>query len=209
MGAKEIAVFASASDGFSRKNVNCSAEEGISKIRDVIDIATGNKLKIRGYVSCVVGCPYDGHIAPSKVAKVAEKLLELGCYEISLGDTIGVGTRTKIKNMLKEVFKTASPEKIAIHCHDTYGQALVNICESLDAGISVIDSSVSGLGGCPYAKGASGNVATEDLVYMLEGMGIDTGVDLEKLILTGQFISEIIKKLTQSKVNKALYNKGL
>lgn len=209
MGAKEVAVFASASDGFSRKNVNCSAEEGILKIRDVIDIATENKLKIRGYVSCVVGCPYDGHIAPSKVAKVTEKLLELGCYEISLGDTIGVGTRTKIKAMLKEVFKTASPEKFAIHCHDTYGQALVNICESLEAGITVADSSVSGLGGCPYAKGASGNVATEDLVYMLEGMGIDTGVDLQKLILAGQFISQTIKKPTQSKVNKALYNKGL
>lgn len=202
-------MFASASDGFSRKNVNCSAEEGIVKIKVVTDVAKENSLKIRGYVSCVVGCPYDGHIQPSHVAKVCDALFQLGCYEVSLGDTIGVGTKTKMKNMLQEVLKVAPAEKFAIHCHDTYGQALVNICVALDHGITVVDSSVSGLGGCPYAKGASGNAATEDLVYMLNGMGIETGVDLTKLIEAGQFISRVLKKQPESKVNKAMSSKRL
>lgn len=206
---KEIAVFASASDGFSRKNVNCSAEEGIVKIRDAIEEALKNDLKVRGYVSCVVGCPYDGFIQPSKVARISDLLLQLGCYEISLGDTIGVGTRNSFKNMLNEVLSVAPADKFAVHCHDTYAQALVNIYLSLEQGISVVDSSVSGLGGCPYAKGATGNVATEDLVYMLEGMGVHTGIDLKKLILAGRFISQVIARPTSSRVNNALFNKGL
>lgn len=209
MGVKEIAVFASASDGFSRKNVNCSAEEGINKIKIVTARANARSIAIRGYVSCVVGCPYDGHIQPQQVVKVCESLFKLGCYEISLGDTIGIGTKDKMTAMLEEVFKVAPPNFYAIHCHDTYGQALVNVYVALEKGIRVIDSSVSGLGGCPYAKGASGNVATEDLVYMLHGMGIKTGVDLVKLVDVGRFISNVLKKPTNSKVNNVLYNRCL
>ncbi|KAK4872162.1 hypothetical protein RN001_016286 [Aquatica leii] len=205
VGAKEIAVFASASEGFSRKNTNCSIEVGIQRIKQVINVAEKQNIKIRGYISCVVGCPYDGFIKPSEVAKLSEILLSLGCYEISLGDTIGVGTKTTIDNMIRSVLSVASADQIAIHCHDTYGQALANICTAFDAGVKVADSSVSGLGGCPYAKGASGNVATEDLVYMLHGLGANTGVDLNQLIDIGQFISKAIDKPTGSKVNKALY----
>lgn len=205
----EIAVFASASDGFSRKNVNCSAEEAIEKIKVVMATANARNLAIRGYVSCVVGCPYDGYVKPQQVAKVCESLFKLGCYEISLGDTIGIGTKNKTTAMLEEVLKVAPSHKYAMHCHDTYGQALVNVVLALDKGIRVVDSSVSGLGGCPYAKGASGNVATEDLVYMLHGMGLKTGVDLNKLVDVGRFISNVLKKPTDSKVNKALYNRCL
>ncbi|KAF2886170.1 hypothetical protein ILUMI_20003 [Ignelater luminosus] len=205
VGAKEIAVFASASEGFARKNTNCTIEEGLQRIKDVVDLAKKRDLKIRGYISCIVGCPYDGYIKPSVVAKITETLLDFGCYEISLGDTIGVGTINTMKDLLKNVLTVTSPAKLAIHCHDTYGQALVNVCTALDFGIKVADSSVSGLGGCPYAKGATGNVATEDLVYLLNGLGVNTGVDLNRLIEVGQFISEALKKPTSSKVNKALY----
>lgn len=166
-------------------------------------------MEIRGYVSCVVGCPYDGEVKPQQVAKVCEALFKLGCYEISLGDTIGVGTKTTTTAMLEEVLKVAPSQRYAIHCHNTYGQALVNVYLALEKGIRVVDSSVSGLGGCPYAKGASGNVSTEDLVYMLHGMGLQTGVDLQKLVNVGQFISKVLKKPTDSKVNKALYNRCL
>lgn len=205
---KEIAVFASASDGFSRKNVNCSAEEAVEKIKLIAEEAKENNLMIRGYVSCVVGCPYDGEIAPRTVAKFCESLFNIGCYEVSLGDTIGIGTKTKMRKMLREVLRVAPASAFAIHCHDTYGQALVNISVALDEGIRVVDSSVSGLGGCPYAEGASGNVATEDLVYMLHGMGLETGIDLKKLIEAGQFILKVLNKPTGSKVNKALSTKG-
>lgn len=207
MGAKEIAVFASASEAFSRKNTNCSAQEGIERIKKIIDVASNHKLKIRGYVSCVVGCPYDGFIKPMDVMKVVSALIELGCYEVSLGDTIGVGTKKTMYNMIKDISNVVEPNKLAIHCHDTYGQALTNICTALELGVSVVDSSVSGLGGCPYAKGATGNVATEDLVYMLHGLGANTGVDLKKLIDVGHFISEAIGRPTASKVNAALYSK--
>ncbi|XP_060515738.1 hydroxymethylglutaryl-CoA lyase, mitochondrial [Cylas formicarius] len=207
VGAKEIAVFASASEGFAKKNTNCSAEEGVNRILPVIKQAKENGLQIRGYVSCVVGCPYDGPVKPSAVAKIAETLLNHGCYEVSLGDTIGVGTKTTIENMIKELLIVAPAKKFALHCHDTYGQALVNIFIGLQYGIDAIDSSVAGLGGCPYAKGASGNVATEDLVYMLEGLGVDTGIDMTKLIQAGRFITDYIKKLPVSKVNNALYPK--
>lgn len=208
-GAKEIAVFASASEGFSRKNTNCSTQEGINRIKEILekikDLDTS--LKIRGYISCVVGCPYDGYIQPKAVTTACESLLKLGCYEISLGDTIGVGTRLTMEKMIKDLLKITSADKLAIHCHDTYGQALVNICTALELGIKVVDSSVSGLGGCPYAAGATGNVASEDLVYMLHGMGAETGVDLKKLIDAGHFISEKINKPTASRVNKAMYKK--
>lgn len=207
VGVKEIAVFTSASEGFSKKNTNCSTLEGINRIKDVVNEAKTHDIKVRGYVSCVVGCPYDGKVHPSSVTKVTEALLSLGCYEISLGDTIGVGTQITIKSMIKDLLKITTADKLAIHCHDTYGQALVNICTALEYGIRVVDSSVSGLGGCPYAKGASGNVATEDLVYMLHGMGMETGTDLEKLIEAGRYISEHINKETSSKVNSALYTK--
>ncbi|CAH0562585.1 unnamed protein product [Brassicogethes aeneus] len=207
VGAEEVAVFASASEGFSRKNTNCSTQEGLKRIREVVDEAKKNNLKIRGYVSCVVGCPYDGHVKPNEVSKVTEALLDLGCYEISLGDTIGVGTKQSTHKMIKDLLTITSPEKLAIHCHDTYGQALVNICTALDLGITVVDSSVSGLGGCPYARGATGNVATEDLIYMLHGMGVETGVDLKKVVEAGHYISEFIKKPNASRVNNALYTK--
>lgn len=207
VGVKEIAVFASASEGFSRKNTNCSTKESIEKIKNVITLAKQNKIKVRGYVSCIVGCPYDGKVPPVAVTKTSEALLAEGCYEISLGDTIGVGTKVTMTAMLKDLLKMTTPDKLAIHCHDTYGQALVNICDALDHGITVVDSSVAGLGGCPYAKGATGNVATEDLVYMLEGMGVETNIDLKKLIQIGRFISDVIGKSPASKVNNALYQK--
>lgn len=174
-----------------------------------METASARDLAIRGYVSCVVGCPYDGDIKPKQVAKICEALFKLGCYEISLGDTIGVGTKYKTTALLKEVLKVAPYHKYAMHCHDTYGQALVNVYLALEKGIRVIDSSVSGLGGCPYAKGASGNVATEDLVYMLHGMGFETGVNLNKLVEVGQFISKALQKPSDSKVNKALYKRCL
>ncbi|EFA11247.2 hydroxymethylglutaryl-CoA lyase, mitochondrial [Tribolium castaneum] len=209
VGAKEIAVFASASEGFSRKNTNCSTQEGVNRIKEIVEKTKSldSTLRIRGYISCVVGCPYDGYIQPKAVTTICESLLSLGCYEISLGDTIGVGTRSTMEKMIKDLLKITSADKLAIHCHDTYGQALVNICTALDLGIRVVDSSVSGLGGCPYAAGATGNVASEDLVYMLHGMGAETGVDLKKLISAGHFISEKIKKPTASRVNKAMYKK--
>ncbi|KAF5290667.1 hypothetical protein FQR65_LT01957 [Abscondita terminalis] len=205
VGVKEIAVFVAASEGFSKKNINCSIEEALKRTKQVTTAAQKENIKIRAYISCVVGCPYDGFVKPSEVTKLTENLLSLGCYEISLGDTIGVGTKTTIDNMLRSVLSVARSDQIAIHCHDTYGQALVNICAALDVGVTVVDSSVSGLGGCPYAKGASGNVATEDLVYMLQGLGVNTGVHLNRLIEVGQFISKAIDRPTGSKVNTAMY----
>ncbi|XP_073824600.1 hydroxymethylglutaryl-CoA lyase [Musca autumnalis] len=202
-GAQEVAVFGAASDAFSQKNVNCTASESIERFRPVLEAAKTNNVKVRGYVSTVVGCPYQGPIKPKDVVKVVEALYDMGCYEISLGDTIGVGTPGTMRKMLDEVVRVVPPEKLAVHCHDTYGQALANILTSLDYGISVVDSSVSGLGGCPYARGASGNAATEDVVYMLHGMGITTGVDLEKLISVGRFICQKLGRVSESKVNRA------
>ncbi|XP_066245461.1 hydroxymethylglutaryl-CoA lyase, mitochondrial [Euwallacea similis] len=207
VGAKEIAVFLSASESFSKKNINCTIEESLAAAKTVIATAKNQSLKVRGYVSCVVGCPYDGNVKPAAVSRVAESLLSYGCYELSLGDTIGVGSKNSIESMLHDVLQITSPDKLAIHCHDTYGQALVNICTSLDRGITVVDSSVAGLGGCPYAKGATGNVATEDLVYMLHGCGVDTDVDLKKLVNVGRFISDFLKRPPLSKVNNAMFSK--
>lgn len=204
VGVKEIAVFAAASESFSQKNINCSITESIERFRVVLDNAIKNDIKVRGYVSTVAGCPYEGPIKPQAVASVAEKLLDLGCYEISLGDTIGVGTYGSMSKMLTEVLNVTTADKLAIHCHNTYGQALPNILTALNAGIKVIDSSVSGLGGCPYAKGASGNVPTEDIVYMLQGYGVYTGINLPELVLVGRFICEYLGKKSDSKITLAM-----
>ncbi|XP_063699451.1 hydroxymethylglutaryl-CoA lyase, mitochondrial [Culicoides brevitarsis] len=204
VGVQEIAVFGAASEAFTRKNVNCSVEESIKRFSEVTAAAKKANIKVRGYVSTVVGCPYEGRIKPAAVCKVVEALLDLGCYEISLGDTIGVGTPGTFGEMLDSVTKVCPKKQLAVHCHDTYGQALANILESLDHDITVVDASVSGLGGCPYAKGASGNAATEDVVYMLHGLGLKTGVDLDKLINVGGFICDFLDRQSQSKVNQAL-----
>lgn len=208
-GASEVAIFGAASESFSRKNINCSIEESLKRFEQVFKALDGypSDVKVRGYVSCVVGCPYEGHIDPKQVANVVKSMLDMGCYEISLGDTIGVGTPASFSKMLETVLASDSTavDRLAIHCHDTYGQALANIYSSLHHfGISVVDSSTAGLGGCPYAKGASGNVATEDVVYLLQGLGIDCGVDLNKLALAGEYISQALGRPTGSKVGRAI-----
>ncbi len=203
-GVDEVAIFGAASEGFSKKNINCSIDESIERFKPVVDKALAHNLKVRGYVSCVIACPYDGAIEPEKVADVSQRLFDLGCYEISLGDTIGVGTPNKIREMLNAVSKKVSSDALAIHCHDTYGQAIANIVAALECSVRTIDSSVAGLGGCPYAQGASGNVATEDVLYLLNGLGIQTGVDLEKVASAGDFISKALGRDNQSKVAKAL-----
>ncbi|GAA6134859.1 hydroxymethylglutaryl-CoA lyase [Oceaniserpentilla sp. 4NH20-0058] len=202
--ADEVAIFGAASEAFTQKNINCSIEQSLTQFESVITTAKQHNLPIRGYVSTVIGCPYQGYIEPQTVARVAKTLYDMGCYEISLGDTIGVGTPVKFKHMLDAVLKYIPAEKLAIHCHNTYGQALVNIYTSLEYGINKIDSAVAGLGGCPYAKGASGNVATEDVLYMLQGMDIVTGVDLKAVIDTGNWICETLGRENQSKVGVAL-----
>ncbi|XP_020838737.1 hydroxymethylglutaryl-CoA lyase, mitochondrial isoform X2 [Phascolarctos cinereus] len=174
-GAEEVAIFGAASELFTKKNINCSIDESLERFEKVLSAARAADIPVRGYVSCVLGCPYEGKISPAKVAEVAKKLYSMGCYEISLGDTIGVGTLVGMKDMLSAVMKEVPVSALAVHCHDTYGQALTNILMALQMGVTVVDSSVAGLGGCPYAKGASGNVATEDLLYMLNGLGIETG----------------------------------
>ncbi|CAK9322719.1 unnamed protein product [Citrullus colocynthis] len=203
-GAKEVAIFASASESFSKSNINCSIEESLHRYREVADAARKHSLPVRGYVSCVVGCPIEGMVPASNVAYVAKELYSMGCSEISLGDTIGVGTPGTVIPMLESVVNVVPIENLAVHFHDTYGQALANILVSLQMGIGTVDSSVSGLGGCPYAKGASGNVATEDVVYMLNGIGVKTNVDLEKLMLAGDFISKHLGRPSASKVAIAL-----
>lgn len=203
VGVTEVAIFAAASESFSQKNINCSIEESIERFIPIITAAKKANIKVRGYVSCVVGCPYEGNIAAEKVADVAEKLSQLGCYEISLGDTVGVGTPASVTKMLQAVSTRVPVAKLAVHFHDTYGQALTNIYAALQFGISVIDSAIAGLGGCPYAKGASGNVATEDVVYLLNGLGITTGIDFDKLLQAGWFISDKLGKPPISKVSMA------
>ncbi|REL36026.1 hydroxymethylglutaryl-CoA lyase [Thalassotalea euphylliae] len=203
-GVEEVAIFGAASEAFSQKNINCSISESLARFSPVVASAQAHGIKVRGYVSCVLGCPYEGEIAPEKVADVAKTLIEMGCYEVSLGDTIGVGTPASVKAMLTEVTKQVPIDKLAVHFHDTYGQALANIYCALQLGISVVDSSVGGLGGCPYAEGASGNVATEDVLYLLNGHGISTGVDLEKVIETSWFISDKLGRPPMSKVANAL-----
>ncbi|KAF2291822.1 hypothetical protein GH714_035741 [Hevea brasiliensis] len=203
-GAKEVAVFASASESFSKSNINCSIEESLARYRAVTHAAKGLGIPVRGYVSCVIGCPVEGAIPPPKVAYVAKQLYDMGCFEISLADTIGVGTPGTVIPMLEVVMAAVPVEKLAVHFHDTYGQSLPNILVSLQMGISTVDSSIAGLGGCPYAKGASGNVATEDVVYMLNGLGVQTNVDLHKLLSAGDFISNHLGRPSGSKTAVAL-----
>ena len=190
-GVKEVAVFGAASEGFSKRNINCSIEESFTRFEPIVAAAKEHDIKVRGYVSTVLGCPYDGPTDPLQVARVSKKLLDMGCYEISLGDTIGIGTPGSTAKMLDEVIKVVPADKLAVHFHNTYGQALANILVALEKGISVVDSSVAGLGGCPYAEGASGNVSTEDVIFMLQGLGIKTGVDLDKLLDVGTFITDV------------------
>jgi isopropylmalate/homocitrate/citramalate synthase len=200
----EIAVFAAASESFSQKNINCSIAESIERFRPVAEAARRDGVRIRGYVSCVLGCPYEGEIAPAKVAAVSKALHDLGCEEISLGDTIGVGTPTKAQAMIEAVAAEMPRERLAVHFHDTYGQALANILAALELGIDVVDSAVAGLGGCPYAPGASGNVASEDVLYMLQGLDIETGVDLDRLAEAGSFICQALGRQPASRVAQAL-----
>ncbi|XP_022281876.1 3-hydroxymethyl-3-methylglutaryl-CoA lyase, cytoplasmic isoform X4 [Vulpes vulpes] len=208
-GATEISVFGAASESFSKRNINCSIEESMEKFEEVVKSARHMNIPARGYVSCALGCPYEGNITPQKVTEVSKKLYGMGCYEISLGDTTGVGTPGSMKRMLESVMKEIPSSALAVHCHDTYGQALANILTALQMGINVVDSAVSGLGGCPYAKGASGNVATEDLIYMLNGLGLNTGVNLYKVMEAGDFICKAVNKTTNSKVAQASFNARL
>lgn len=203
-GASEVAIFASASEAFSRRNINCSIAESVQRFAMVQERCKEVNVRVRAYVSCVVGCPYEGEVKPKVVTSLVESLLASGCYEVSLGDTIGVGTPKKVGELLMELMTLSGHlDQLAVHCHDTYGQALANVYESLDRGVRVFDSSVAGLGGCPYAKGASGNVATEDLLYLLKGQGMDTGVDLEKMVDVGEFISGELGRRNLSKVGSA------
>jgi len=203
-GVEEIAVFGAASESFSRKNINCSIAESLERFRPVVEAARARALRVRGYISCVAGCPYEGPIAPAAVARVAKALHEMGCAEISLGDTIGTGTPRKMQAMIEAVAREVPLERLAVHCHDTYGQALANIYAALALGVAVVDSAVAGLGGCPYAAGSSGNVASEDVLYMLDGLGIETGVDLAKLAETGAFIAAALGRANGSKAGLAL-----
>ncbi|XP_027551828.1 3-hydroxymethyl-3-methylglutaryl-CoA lyase, cytoplasmic isoform X1 [Neopelma chrysocephalum] len=207
-GATEVSVFGAASESFSKMNINCSIEESIEKFEEVAKSARNMNIPVRGYVSCALGCPYEGNITAAKVAEVSKRLYSMGCYEISLGDTIGVGTPGSMKKMLEAVMKEIPLSALAVHCHDTYGQALANILTAIQMGVSVVDSSVSGLGGCPYAKGATGNVATEDVIYMLNGLGINTGVNLYAVMEAGNFICTALNKKTNSKVAQASFNTG-
>ena len=199
-GVREVAVFAAASEQFSQKNINCSIAESLHRFVPVLKKAQQANIRVRGYVSCVLGCPYQGPVSTHQVAEVTKALLDMGCYEVSLGDTIGVGTPASTEVLLDSLLTSVPVEQLALHMHDTYGQALANVLIGLQMGISVIDSAVSGLGGCPYAKGASGNLATEDLVYMLNGLGINHGIDMNKLLLAGRTISMKIDRPVGSKV---------
>jgi hydroxymethylglutaryl-CoA lyase len=207
-GAETVAIFAAASETFSRRNTNCSIEESFGRFAPVAEAAKRAGIAVRGYVSCVVDCPYEGAIAPAAVASVARRLLDLGCYEVSLGETIGTATPGRVAAMLDAVAAAVPRQKLAVHLHDTYGQALANLMAALETGISVCDSSVAGLGGCPYAKGASGNVASEDVLYLLDGLGVRTGVDLGKLAAAGRFILAELGREPASKVARALAAKA-
>jgi len=207
-GAKVIAVFASASEGFSHANINCSVADSIERFKPVVARAKADGVRVRGYISCVLGCPFDGEVKPAAVVNVADMLWELGCYEVSLGDTIGVGTPLKAKTLLRAVAGTVPIAGLAMHFHDTYGQALANLYAGMEEGVRVIDSAAGGLGGCPYAPGATGNVATEDVVYMLEGMGIATGVDMTKLVAATNAVSKLIGRAPVSRVATALNAKA-
>ena len=199
-GATEIAVFAAASESFSQKNINCSIDQSLDRFRPVMEAAKHDNIAVRGYISCVLGCPYEGDITPQAVTRVAGALFRMGCYEISLGDTIGVGTPGRAQTMVDAVAREVPRKHLAGHFHDTYGQALANILACMERGVATFDGSVAGLGGCPYARGASGNVATEDVLYMLHGLNIETGVDLDAVIDAGRFISDALGRQSASKV---------
>lgn len=203
-GVEEIAVFAAASETFSQRNIGCSIAQSLERFDEINRLALAGGVKVRGYVSCVAGCPYEGHVAEQTVAELAQRLIGLGCYEISLGDTIGVATPGQVKSLLQAVSAKVPLPQLAVHFHDTYGQSLANIFAALQEGVSVVDSSVSGLGGCPFAPGASGNAATEDVLYMLNGLGIHSGVDLDKLIDAGQYVCDLLGRSQGSKVAQAL-----
>jgi hydroxymethylglutaryl-CoA lyase len=202
-GVKEVAVFAAASEAFSQRNINCSISESLNRFEPIMQAARSHGVRVRGYVSCVLGCPYEGRVSAEQVAPVAKALHEMGCYEVSLGDTIGTGTAGDTRRLFEVVSTHVPREQLAGHFHDTYGQALANVYASLLEGISVFDSSVAGLGGCPYAKGATGNIATEDVVYLLQGLGIETGIDLDRLIAAGQRISKVLGRANGSRVARA------
>jgi len=204
VNVQKICVFTAVSETFTQKNIHCSIEESLERFKVVLSAAKQHAIPVRGYISCALGCPYEGNISPERTSALAEQLMTLGCDEISLGDTIGVGTPEKVKTLIQIVTKKIPLEKLAMHFHDTYGQAIANIYASLEMGVSAFDSSVSGLGGCPYAKGASGNVATEDVIYLMDELGINTGVNLKKLVDAGNFISEILKRPNASKTAHAL-----
>ena len=207
VGIKEFAIFTAASESFCQKNINCSIDESIERFSEVMAFAKANNIRVRGYVSCVLGCPYEGDIDPQAVLSVSQKLLDLGCYEVSLGDTIGVGTAKKVTQLIELLLTHIDKAKLAVHFHDTYGQALTNIYAALSLGIATVDAAVAGLGGCPYAKGASGNVATEDVVYLLQGLGIEHGIDLQRLSNAGWEITKALGKQPVSKVSVALHTK--
>jgi hydroxymethylglutaryl-CoA lyase len=206
-GADEVAVFGAASESFSQKNINCSIAESLARFEPVMSAAKAAKVKVRGYVSCVLGCPYEGEIRPEAVAAVAGTLFDMGCYEVSLGDTVGTGTPLRTRQMIEAVARRIPVERLAGHYHDTYGMAIANIYASLEAGVAVFDASVAGLGGCPYAKGASGNVATEDVVWLMKGLGLDTGVDLDSLVDTAAWISAALGREPASRVARAVIAK--
>jgi len=203
-GVEEVAVFAAASEAFSQKNINCSIKDSLERFVPLMEAAKAHGIRVRGYVSCVLGCPYEGEVAPEQVASVARELFAMGCYEISLGDTIGTGTAGKTRHLINVVGREVPRHLLAGHFHDTYGQALANIYASLEEGINVFDSSVAGLGGCPYAKGATGNVATEDVLYLLDGLGIHTGIDMDLLVAAGARICAVLDKPNGSRVARAL-----
>ena len=203
-GATEVAIFGAASESFSQKNINCSIVESLKRFEPILSAASALEIPVRGYVSCVVGCPYEGDIAPAQAAGVAKSLFDMGCYEVSLGDTIGVGNPASIQRLIEACARVVPIEKLAGHYHDTYGMAIANIYASLQMGMAIFDSSVAGLGGCPYARGASGNVATEDVVYLMHGLGIETGVDLAKLAAIGNWISSTINRPNGAKAGRAI-----
>uniref|UniRef100_A0A7R9Z715 hydroxymethylglutaryl-CoA lyase n=1 Tax=Chlamydomonas euryale TaxID=1486919 RepID=A0A7R9Z715_9CHLO len=206
-GARHVAIFGAASEAFSQRNINCSVAESLTRFEAVVKLASDNGVAVRGYVSCVVGCPYQGRIEPGAAADVARALYDMGCYEVSMGDTIGVGTPASTARMFEAVLKYIPAPKLAAHMHDTYGQALANILVALQMGVATVDASVAGLGGCPYAKGASGNVATEDVVYMLDGLGIRHGIDMHRLLRAGSMITSALGRATSSRAAAALLAK--
>ena len=207
-GASEVAIFAAASESFSRKNINCSITESLKRFEPILSVASSLEIKVRGYVSCVVGCPYEGAISPEQAARVAKTLFDMGCYEVSLGDTIGVGNPSSIQRLIEACAQQIPIEKLAGHYHDTYGMAIANIYASLQMGMAIFDSSIAGLGGCPYAQGASGNVATEDVVYLMQGLGIETGIDLATLASIGDWISSALNRPNGAKAGRALCAKA-